>query len=186
MKKIVIALIVIIGLAVTGFVYANTSLFSQAAKTSTATTTPSYMTAGAATTTLTFDSWARSGTNQTDQGNTLAIDSAVLLLQQTSTSTPSTLRWTYEFSQDGIDWYADSIDLTTNATTTITVRTFKEYSWVFASSTPGGVKNPLNRALKMVDVPTPLRFTRAIIYLAPASAAADVYAEIQPKQEVKN
>jgi hypothetical protein len=121
------------------------------------------------TTTQALDSYI-SGTNGVlDQG------SASLLLTLTSTSTPATLKWRYEFSQDGIDWYPESVELSTNATTTVVVRDFKEYSWLFASSTAGSASTTLGTSQKLVSVPTPTRFVRTVFYLASGSPNAALH-----------
>lgn len=124
-------------------------------------------------TTPILDSWA-AGT-----GN--ALDSATLLVQFTATSTPPTLKWRYEYSQDAIDWYAEDIELTTNASTTVHVRDFAEHSWVFASTTAGTASN--SRILKKIDVKTPLRYVRAVFYLPSDSSNAAIFTQWVSKNQ---
>ena len=149
------------------------------------TTTPfySHLRAGAGTTTVYLP--ANIG------GIDGAVDSASLLIQLTATSTPATLKWRYEFSEGFIgancvdtpnvcDWYPESIELGGAASTTVVVRDFKEYSWLYASSTAGSSNNN-NRALKLVSVPTPTRYVRAVFYLPPGSPNAAIFSRFVSK-----
>lgn len=151
---------------------ANPSEFCSK-NTSGATSSPAYMTAGTATTTLTLD-------NCSDERT--AIDTASLLIHFSSSTTPPTLKWRYQFSQDNIDWYEEDVALNSNATTTEAVRTFHEYSWLYASTTPlaGGTSED---ALKLVTVPVPTRYVRAVFYLPAGSSPADVWADFIVKRE---
>lgn len=128
----------------------------------------SHLKAGVSTTTTTsLDSYV-SGTNKALDNGT-----ASLLLTLTATSTPPVLKWRFEFSQDGVDWYPESVELVANATTTVVVRDFKEYSWAFASSTAGSFSD--SKALKLISVPTPTRFVRTVFYLATGSPNAALH-----------
>jgi ABC-type phosphate transport system substrate-binding protein len=158
---------------------ANTSVFTTRPIIGIATTTPpfnSFLKYGVSTTTtVVLDSYAA--------GTQSALDSASIAIQLMSSTTPPTLKWRYEYSQDAIDWYSEDVELNTNATTTIHVRDFKEHSWLFASST-AGTSGQLagttefatsSRALKLVNVPTPTRYVRAVFYLASGSADARLF-----------
>lgn len=111
-----------------------------------------------------------------------ALDSATLLVQLTATSTPPTLKWRYEYSQDAVDWYSEDIELTTNASTTVHVRDFAEHSWVFTPSTAG--PNSSTRSLKKIDVKTPLRYVRAVFYLPSDSSNAAVFTQWVSKNQI--
>jgi hypothetical protein len=130
------------------------------------TTTIAYLTPGAGTTTLAF--------------NSVFADTVDLDIIQKASSTLSILKWRYEYSDNGIDWYGDNIENTTNATTTVVVRDFSEYSWTFASSTAGtsgATSASGDRALKHVRVPDfSARYFRVVFYVPPGSANAGVWA----------
>lgn len=154
----------------------------------TATTTVNYMTPGTATTTIYFNSYA--------SGNTTGAKSATLNIQYTATNTASMLKWRYEFARNtsgvdctvrptACDWYSETVDLGGTASTTIEVRNFKEYSWLFASSSQGaaGVATNNNRALKTISVPTPMQYVRAIFYVPTGVSNGGVWASFVAKKE---
>lgn len=195
MKKIYISIFILILLAVAGLSFrvdsatkkaeANPSVFNIKPPLTVGTTTPftasstfatyQYLKAGVSTsTTNVLDSWAA--------GTYGALDSASLFVQLTATSTPPTLRWRYEFSQDAIDWYSEDIELTTNASTTVHVRDYKEHSWVFASTTANGLAG-VNRAHKLLSVPTPTRYVRVVFYLPTGSADAVIFQQWVSKNQ---
>lgn len=149
-----------------------------------ASTTVTYMSAGTATTTITHDSL---------QGR-FATDKASLLVQLKASSTATTLQWKFEFAHDtpgfdcvatptACDWFQDNQELTLNATTTVQVRTSKEFSWLFASTTlnSGGTSD---FGFKLVDMPTPTRYTRAVFYLPVGSTKGSLYAKIVAKKQI--
>ena len=179
MKKYLLAIPVIALMAIGIYSFdkkeadANPSVF-QVTQTAVATTTVTYMSAGTATTTITHDSLQ----------NRFATDGAALMIQLKASSTATTLKWKYEFSQDGIDWFQDNQELTTNATTTVQVRDSKEFSWVFASSTPNNGGTGSDFGLKLVNVPTPARFTRAVFYLPVGSTKGSLLAQIVAKKQI--
>lgn len=141
------------------------------------TTTRASLSAGTGTSTLTCNMGIAGDGTQ-------VWDSAKLAIQLTASSTATELRWRYEYSNDGVDWYADTVNnAAATATTTIEVRTFKEYSWLFASSTPGGITTPQGRALKYVDVPVGAKYVRVVFYLPPGSLNALVWANLVGKVE---
>lgn len=140
-----------------------------------ASTSVIYMSPGTATTTNVIDS--------SRVGPGYAIDSASLLIEFIASSTASTLKWKFEFSQDGIDWYSDNQELSTNATTTTQVRDFKEFSWTFASTTVGTQTAPQSTGRKLISVPTPTRFTRTVFYLPAGSTNAAVASQYVTKAQ---
>ena len=170
-----------IAILIAGTAFANQSVFNIKPYLTVGTTTAvssggtyAHLKGGISTsTTPILDSWA--------SGTYGALDSATLLVQLTATSTPPTLMWRYEYSQDGIDWYAEDIELNTSATTTIHVRDFAEHSWVFASSTAG--TNSSSKSLKKLDVSTPLRFVRAVFYLPTNSPNAAIFTQWVSKSQ---
>lgn len=125
-----------------------------------ATTSISYMTAGVSTT-----------TSQTFK--TALADQLDLNIMMVASSTASTLNWRYEFSDNNVDWYTESGDTTSNATTSIITRDGKIYSWVFASSTSGtGNATRAFQHIKIKDIAA--AYTRVIFFIPPGSTPAGV------------
>ncbi len=175
---------------IVGVAYANQSAFTPQAKTSTATTTIDYLRPGLATSTVTYDSYGQNGTNQPVGYKPITTDGAILFIQLTASSTVSNLTWSYEYSDDGIDWYADAIVPTiVNATSTgaQSLTPNNSYSWLFASSTskcdstvPTGTNT---RGCKAVAVQTFSRYVRVVFSLPAGSANAGVYAQFIPRKQ---
>lgn len=180
-----IALATLIGLfAVIGVVKANPLAFNRF-QTASATSTLAYLMPGAATTTLTLDA---------QNGNNFAANSAELLIQLKASSTLTTLKWRYEYSQDAacqsapatVNWYAESINLAAaTASSTVEVRDFKEYSWNYASTSIQGTQTVATPfALKAFSVATPTKCVRVIFYLPIGSANAGIWAEFVNVKEI--
>jgi hypothetical protein len=155
------------------------SVFGGTCKTATATTSVNFMRAGAATTTLT----CFTGSD--------AMLTANLRMQFTSTTTPSTLSWKYEYSNDGVEWYGDTyVDGLVNATSTGVSNLTKNnsYTWNFASSTTAcdgsDVVATRTRLCKSVFAPTPSKFIRVIFYMEQGSGNGAIWAELTPKGDI--
>ena len=168
-------------------VEANESQFQPRVNTSSATTTPNFLTVGTATTTLTLNT-----------GSLSKYDSASLLLQFHASSTGanalvSEIGWNYEFSRDGQDWYCESEALVANATSSIQSQSCKEYTWFQSATstleetiipTTGDALATSSLANRKVDMPTPIQYARVNIYMPVSSTAnASVYAEVIPVKE---
>jgi len=184
----VVMVFILMGIAVTA--KANPSFYPGSAVYNTATSTGRYMTPGAATTTLVYDAYSISGTNQPASGNTYAVNSAALLLQFSASTTASVLGVRFEYSQDGIDWYGDGAVNLTATTTAYNVSINENFTWTFASSTIGGIRadqglaginGTKNRDNKIINIVTPTRFVRAIVTLTGANAT--VWGQIVPLKE---
>ncbi len=159
------------------------------------TTSPQYMAAGLATTTITYDSYQICGTNQNNAGNTWATNSATLLLDVNASSTASRFNINLEYSQDCINWYQDaSTNVNGYATTTLPISNVvvPQYQYGFASSTIGGlasssatlgINGTINRDTRAITIQTPTRAVRAVITIPAGSAPASVWAQIIPKKE---
>lgn len=140
-------------LSIFGFSIAEAaSVDFNVVNTAPATTTLSYMTPGTATTTLTYDTLFNGS------------DSAVLLTQFTASSTSSVLNMNVQYSQDGIDWYADDLIDSINSTTTPnkSIQVVNTYSWIALGTTVA------NRA---ITIPTPTRYTRVQYSITGAAGA---------------
>ena len=177
-------------------VVGNVSQITSPAQTASATSTLVFLRPGAATTTLVYDSQQSDGTNQTNNGNTYLTDEATLLVQFTASSTTSILGIGFEYSNDvgcgaaptTCDWYKNNLInplALSTTTTTIGLQTPITYSWTFASSSVGGVgvTSSNNRDTKVISVPTPMRYVRAVFTVSGANGA--VYAQFLPKKETK-
>src|SRR3990167_1756645 len=135
MKNYLIAFVLVLGVASLAFFSnradANPSQISTKS-TSSASTTPSFMTPGAATTTLSFD---------TQEDGALSVDSAVLGINFSGSSTVAVLNVDIEYSQNGSSWYRDNTLFENGESTTTPSMNFttpNSYAWTFASSTLNG------------------------------------------------
>lgn len=171
---------------VVSFAAANPSFFIRAnaipCGAFTATTTTSFMTPGAGTTTATFD---------TGCGTAGSTDNAVLLTQFTASSTASILNISYEYSQDNVDWYQSNLSSQATTSSSQSLTAAQSYSWVFASTTPGGGGSSAtgvfaNRQMKVIEVRTPTRYVRAIFSTPLGSANDTVWAEFVAKRQAAN
>lgn len=178
MKKIFAGFLTVLTLFLGGllFVQANPLQISPLTSTAAATTTVSYMTPGTGTTTLQYDSY---GT-----GQPRATDRAALLVQFTASTSASILGISLEYSQDAVDWYFDNKIPQATTTQAISLQTPTSYSWIFASSTPGGLPGATfaNRVGKVINVDIPTRYVRAVF--TNTGAAAGVYASFVPQKQI--
>jgi len=170
-------------LSFTPVAFANPGSFSSPAYTAVASSTLTYMTAGTATTTVTYDTYESNGTTQVNNGNTFVADGATLLLAVSASSTSSVFVTNVEYSVDGIDWYQDN--RITYAAGAIAVATPNSFTYTYASTTPGGgaVLSNSNRGAKAIRLDTPTRYVRAVISLTGTNGA--VYATIIPRKQVR-
>lgn len=157
-------LAILIGFAMVGvlmFAYqakANPSDFNVV-KSAVATTTQVYIASGGNATTSAYDSF---------NGDPNASNSGVLFLQFTASSTSSVLGVTFQYSQDGIDWYGDD----TGAATSTNINLVNTYSWTAAGTATTS---------KVITMPTPTRFVRAVYTMT--GAAGGVWSSFVVKKE---
>ncbi len=179
-------------------VHANPSEFPAQVSTSSASSSPIYMTAVAgtnsvATTTIVLDSYVN--------GNNYVTNSASLAIQMNaSSSANTTLGWRYEYAPDqgnglnckttpgACDWYSDNLVNSVASTTAFLDASPNSHSWAYASSTSMcdyTVSISTNtRGCKAVLVPTPMRYVRVVFYDT-GSAGLALYATLVPIKEVK-
>jgi hypothetical protein len=179
--KIVIAIFALALLSAVGvtLVHANPSFFYAGAVSASATSTVAYMTPGTGTTTIQYDTY-------TATGNTQATDRAALALQFTASSTNSTLLINLEYSEDGIDWYQDAITTITATTTRpVLLAPVNQFKWTFASSTAGigAVASTTNRDTRIITIPTPTRYVRALMSLQLGGTNGAVWGKVIPVKE---
>lgn len=165
-----------------GQALANPLFFPATVQTSTATGTPAYMTAGTATTTLTWDSYQAVG-NYTGTLN------SALLIQLAASSTATILRVNIEYSQDGIDWYQTNglfvPQFSTSTSPTIDLGQVNQYSLAFASSTAGlgNISGSQATTTRALPVKVPTRYVRAVFTLATGSTPGAVWGQFVPIKE---
>lgn len=151
-------------------------------QTAAATTTVTYMSPGTATTTLTCDTYALgSGSVK------LAPDSIYVRVYEAASSTASIQAVRFEWSDDGVDYYADNALTTTDtASSTNTVGDYKEYRWNYASTTPGAAAvGNSNTGLRTIEVPVKGRYVRAMFYVPVGATNSSIWAGITAKRQEK-
>jgi len=174
-----VAIAVILG-SHQGIAEANPSQFVES-KSTAATTTLTYMTAGTATTTVVFD---------TSDGG-FPTESAILLVNRTASSTGSQTKIQFEFSMGAsgtdcavaganCDWYSDhvSYDALNSTTTAPFFTTGNSLTWQFASSTPGGT---LTRDAMAIKIETPTRYVHAILTVPIGALNSAIWTEFVGK-----
>lgn len=167
--------------------HADPSYFG--ASNSNATTTVTYMTAGTATTTEVYD---------TGLTNPSAVDSSAFLFTFIGSSTASIANITFEYAHDTVgnckvtptacEWYSDdylSVAGTTTPSLVIPLTNIRTYILPFASTTVGGLAgNGNGRNTRILNVPTPTRYVRAVITLPAGSLNGAVYAQFLGKKQI--
>lgn len=166
--------------------YANPGYWGGKQQTATASTTLAYLSPGAATTTLTYDTFEFDSTKNVNKSRTDAKD-ATLLFQYTASGTEPRLNVRLEYSNDNIDWYPLAVPTTAVATDTPVTR-FSEYQFALSTTTAAtdgnlgsGTAGRVHQALKIDDIPT--RYIRAIFYVPAAGGNGGLYAEFIPRKE---
>lgn len=163
----------IILLLSTSKAHANTvSIYESNPKSVLATSSPTYMTPGNATTTYSFDAYSVGGPNG---WKTMAFN-----LQFTASSTLSIVNVEIQHSQDGIDWHSDGTFPMLGATSspTYTVNTVNKYQVTYASSTIGA--SPTNSAtmLRSLDIPVKERWVRVVVTMPIGSLNGAVWGDL--------
>lgn len=171
--------------------YANPSEYATSSSTATATSTLVFMTPGTATTTLYYDAYGDSSGYKAD--------SAALALQFTGSSTASSLRVTFEYTYGNslancmttpaaCDWYGDTLygvnSVVSTSTTAMTIGAVNSYLVPFASSTLNGVAGNGRITSRLVNIPVPTRYVRAVITMPVGSLNGGVWASIRPDKEI--
>lgn len=159
--------------AMTPFAFANPLRFPPAQSTSTATSSPTYLSAGAATTTLaTYDTYANTGSPGTG-GSSQQMDKVAVMLQHTASTSASVATFTIQYSMDNIDWYDD------------------ETSFLPATVSTQNITNPIiysvtgnttsSTTLKVIMPNTPLRYVR--VRGTVAGTNGGLWVSIQPQKQ---
>lgn len=170
----------LLALFVAPLAHAQQLQFVPTVQSSVSTSTPTFMTPGTATTTITYDSF--------NPGSQIAgIDQGVLLAQLSASTTATTFTFGEEVSQDGIDWYADNTFITTSASTTQTYQINKPtaYSLTFSSTSAAGgpVLANNNQVFRAIHLNFPTRFVRVFVSVTGANGA--IWDTILPERQMK-
>ncbi len=177
--KVLAAAVLLAVLAFAGVAYANPFYIAGKASSAAATTTVTYMTPGTATTTVVYDSYEISGTNQKNQGNLTVPNQVAVVVQGVSSSSISVLNLACEYSDDNIDWYQNDVFAATSSGN-IPIAAPSTFTYTFASTTLNGVANG-NKFAKVVQCPLPLRFVRAVV--SNTGANLSVWSAIIPTKQ---
>lgn len=173
-------------------VQANPSFFVNGSATSSvSTSTLTYMTAGAATTTLIQPFYV--------SGNTNNINSATLLVQFTGSSTASSLKIEFEYADNTsgtncetapttCDWYRDDLlgtGLGVVGTTSqvMNLNLTNSVFFSFSSTSLQGSSALASRTNKIINVQTPSQYVRAVITMPAGSLNGAVWAKWLPVKE---
>lgn len=166
--------------------HANPSFFYRSISASVATTTVTYMTPGTATSTEILDTGA---------GAAGSVDSGVLAVQFTGSSTLSYLNVAFEYTQGGngldcynapnsCDWYGSSLYAQSTSTATGQAVAAQNFNLQFASSSvQGAVGGITGRNLRLIEVKTPTRYVRAVFTLPPGSLNGALWKEFITKRQ---
>lgn len=160
---------------------ANQSTFCIGNQTSGATTSPTYMTAGTATTSLSLTNTISRCTDRST-----ALTEATLILQFTGSSTSATLNGNVQYSMDGIDWYENSLGDLASTSPSVSLSVAQTFQIKYASTTPGlgaAGANSINPNLRILKIPTPTQWVRVLFTLPPGSTNGAVWAMFIGKQE---
>lgn|SRR3990167_7475312 len=200
-QKIFFAVFLVAGLLFGGYTFfllsqkaaANPSAVGQSGQgvlsTSSATGTPQFMTPGAATSTLTLDQINKVSTTslritRTDSIGQIGYDQSWLALQMTgSSSVSSFLDLTWEYSNDGVDFYRD-------------IATSTNQRFAYSSTTPNGIGGQSVGNLPkyqgtgnitnafLVEVPKlPARYIRAVLTVPAGSLNSTNWGQYFTRQE---
>lgn len=165
MKKLYLSIIAVISIfSFSSFVGANPTYFPPTVQTNIATTTPAYLTAGSGNSIITYDSFVN--------GNPTKTDKATLFTQTAASSTSSVYGIAFEYSQDGIDWYADNLEQGATTTAIRDVSTANSYKWTATGTATSS---------KALTFPTPTRYTR--VKYTVAGAAGAIWGQVVPTKE---
>lgn len=144
---------------------ANPVFLPPTVQTSVATSTQAQATVTNTPVTLIFDSY--------QVGHPTVAEGAALLLQETSSTSAATISVTFQYSQDGIDWYGDDYKVATT-TNPIGINAVKSMLW-----SPGTTAT----SSRIVDFYTPIRYTKALI--STTVGTSSVWAQIVPQKQMQ-
>lgn len=152
--------------------HANPLRFPPAQSTSSATTSPAFITTATATTTLaTYDTYSNTGAVG-GSGSTQSMDKIAILVQHTASTSAGNAVLTVEHSMDGIDWYGDELIISATITApNITVPITYTLNGNAVSSTTN----------RIIQSSAPVRFVRVRATVNGANGA--LWVSIQPQKQ---
>jgi len=162
-----------------GSAHANPSKFAPTKETAAATTTLAYMSPGAATTTISYDSL---------DGDSVKIDELTIGFQYTASATAPTLNVRLEDSRNGIDWYPRAREVFPvlpgiTATTTLMTTPFNSLSFVLSTTTDNGGSGTFARIHESFTVKAPMRYVRAVFFVPTGGGNGGLWAQFMPVKE---
>jgi hypothetical protein len=132
----------------------------------TATSTLTQIGPGTGTSTLVYDAY--------NTGQPFAASGAVMFIIDTASSTASVLKVTSQYSQNGVDWYADTLNFP--STTTPPFNLNAAYSWQYTAPSTGSTTNVVFSFL------TPVRYAK--FTFTGTGATSSIYAQVTPRREL--
>lgn len=170
LKYIVPSLVVFL-LAGIGIVSANPNYFITVPASSTATTTPTFLTSTGQATSTALDAYIPQGRDTT--GTNFGLEKNSLIVQDTASSTSSVLGIRFQYSIDDINWADDNYQTPPGTTTqTVLLQQYYSYQWNAAGTAT---------TTKIIMVPTPTRYVRAIF--TETGAAAGIWYTWAPSKQ---
>lgn len=177
------ALAIVVGLVFVQKAEANPFYSGTKARSAIATSSATYLPAGAATSTIIYDSYEAGGTNQANGGNLTIPDSVAILLRGTASSTATIVNAACEYSEDTIDWYQSEVGSTPTTTGPFNIGLPYTFTFTYASSTVGGAGLTSNNSAiqKVFNCPVPLRYVRVVVTTQGNNAT--IWTAIVPKKQ---
>src|SRR3990167_10772370 len=183
MKKYLIAFVLVLGVISLAFFSKEADpnpdqILTKA--TAAATTTVTYIAAGTATTTLSWDT-------QEDGG--FSVDEATLNIMFAATTTTSILNIQVQHSQNGIDWFPGApgnVTAYATSSTPFDIGTIQTVSYRFSSTTQDQIAVTDARSAtstRATRIPVPERYVRAIFSIDPAGGNGAFWAQFVGKRE---
>jgi len=198
-------IIIAIALIIVGIpaVKANPIFFPASVQTSTATTSPTYILTGRATSTsLVYDSFGRNPNDPTiPSGNTTGSSNALVMVEMVASTTPGSASLQifpqYSTGYNGIDcyniptaceWFEDGGVQPNFASTTklFDITTTGFFTMNFSSSTPDKRALPLSGAATSTRafwINTPVRYTRLVVVSPVGATPATFWIQVQATKE---
>lgn len=170
--------------------HANPFYTGSKAQSATATTSPTYLKGGIATSTTVYDAYEQFGTNQTSKGDTTIPDTLAWIIDGVASSTNSTISAWCEYSDNyngttgNGDWYQNEFLVSSSSAAGLqSIAQQNSFSFTYASSTIGGAAptGSNNRFQKMFACPVYTRFTRLIV--SNTGTFASVWVQAIPKKQ---
>lgn len=153
--------------------HANPEIFPPSSTSAVATSTLQFLTAGSTVFNQQYDAYTYYFASSTSQGQQYALENAVVMVADTASSSSSVLNVSIQYSQNGIDWYADDVNGPQSTTTPQNLNNINVYKYASTVTTTTYFAFPIK---------TPTRFVRAVFTATGANLG--LYAQITPQRQV--